>query len=137
MNCDQVDGILLSDTAWMDQASCHDTPQDVFFPEIGRGRARGGRKAQEALSRAKEICAFCPVKTVCLNYALEHRIKDGIWGGKSEEERAAMRRRASTTPIKHGTNGGYRRHHERNIPPCDACREAHAVAERQRKERAA
>jgi WhiB family redox-sensing transcriptional regulator len=137
MNADQVDAILLSDTAWMDRASCHDTPQDVFFPEIGRGRARGGRKAQEVLSRAKGICAFCPVKADCLNYALEHRIEDGIWGGASEEERRAMRRQASTTPIRHGTNGGYRRHHERKDPPCDACREAHAEAERVRKGRAA
>jgi WhiB family redox-sensing transcriptional regulator len=89
MNADQVDAILLSDTAWMDRASCHDTPQDVFFPNVGRGR--GSRAIQAALSRAKAICAFCPVKTDCLNYALEHRIEDGIWGGASEEERRAMR----------------------------------------------
>jgi WhiB family redox-sensing transcriptional regulator len=116
------------DITWMDRASCQDSPPDVFFPEIGRGRSRGGRKAQEVLSRAKGICAF---------YALQHRIEDGIWGGKSEEERRAMRRQASTTPIRHGTNGGYRRHHERKDPPCDACREAHAEAERVRKGRAA
>jgi WhiB family redox-sensing transcriptional regulator len=123
------------DITWMDRASCQDSPPDVFFPNVGRGR--GNRAIQAALSRAKAICAFCPVKTDCLNYALEHRIEDGIWGGASEEERRAIRRQASTTPIRHGTNGGYRRHHERKDPPCDACRQAHAEAERVRKGRAA
>lgn len=33
------------------------------------------------------LCAVCPVRAQCLEYALAHRIDDGVWGGASERER--------------------------------------------------
>jgi WhiB family redox-sensing transcriptional regulator len=35
---------------------------------------------------AKRICSQCPVRAECLQYALEHRKLDGVWGGRDERE---------------------------------------------------
>lgn len=53
----------------------------IFFPEQG-----GNTK------EAKCLCARCPVRTQCLEYALRRGEKFGIWGGKTEKERRKMRR---------------------------------------------
>jgi WhiB family redox-sensing transcriptional regulator len=34
----------------------------------------------------------CPVRRQCLEWALTHDEKHGVWGGKSERERRTMRR---------------------------------------------
>ena len=49
---------------------------------------------------ARRICAECPVKAPCLEYALQNRIDHGVWGGASERERRriARRRRLSGSP---------------------------------------
>ena len=47
-----------------------------MFPHDGGG-----------VSIAIRLCAACPVRAQCLEYALAHRIDDGIWGGSSERER--------------------------------------------------
>jgi WhiB family redox-sensing transcriptional regulator len=56
---------------------------------------------------ARRICADCPVKEPCLEYALHNRIEHGVWGGASERERRRIARRrrgiaaapiASTSP---------------------------------------
>lgn len=75
----------LDDTTWMERGVCRDTPPDVFFP--GKGQATG-----PAVTRAKAICAFCPVKVPCLEYALRLNIRHGVWGGTSERERARIRK---------------------------------------------
>jgi len=36
---------------------------------------------------AKAICATCPVREECLEYALETNQDSGIWGGLDEEQR--------------------------------------------------
>lgn len=46
------------------------------------------------MSRAKLICASCPVRPDCLSYALDHRQEQGIWGGLTEEERHRIPRRS-------------------------------------------
>lgn len=67
---------LDDDAAWMDDALCAQTDPEAFFPEKG-----GSTRA------AKSVCAACPVRQECLNYALEHRETSGIWGGLSAQER--------------------------------------------------
>ena len=42
---------------------------------------------------AQRICAECPVAEACLEYALEHHIDHGVWGGASERERRRILRR--------------------------------------------
>jgi WhiB family transcriptional regulator, redox-sensing transcriptional regulator len=43
--------------------------------------------------KAKAICAVCPIRAECLEYALGHPARHGIWGGLNAEELAAERRR--------------------------------------------
>lgn len=66
---------------WADEAICAQTDPDAFFPEKG-----GSTK------EAKRICQGCPVREDCLNYAIEHDERFGIWGGHSERERRAIKR---------------------------------------------
>lgn len=64
------------DTEWMGQGNCRDEPPAVFFPSDGVG-----------VEVARRLCATCPVKEPCLEYALRNRIDHGVWGGASERER--------------------------------------------------
>lgn len=42
---------------------------------------------------AEKICGDCDLRAVCLGYALVNGVKDGVWGGTTERERRAIRRR--------------------------------------------
>ena len=66
---------------WMARGSCASTPPGVFFPSDGAG-----------VEVAKRICAGCRVAGSCLDYALEHRIDHGVWGGCSERQRRRILR---------------------------------------------
>lgn len=70
---------------WQAQGACLGADPDLFFPE------RNGD-----VRPAKAICATCPVKRECLDYALETRQMFGIWGGLSEKQRKALRPRRRT-----------------------------------------
>lgn len=71
---------------WQYQGSCRDYDDTLFFhPEGERGSAR--RKRAES---AKAICATCPVLMQCREQSLKVREPYGVWGGLSEEERAAI-----------------------------------------------
>jgi len=67
--------------SWQDIALCAQTDPEAFFPEKG-GSTR----------EAKKVCRSCDVRTECLEYALEHDERFGIWGGLSERERRRLRR---------------------------------------------
>jgi WhiB family transcriptional regulator, redox-sensing transcriptional regulator len=62
--------------------------QLFFGPDGERMQQRESREA-----KAVVVCALCPVRAPCLDYALENSIRHGIWGGLNEEERARERRR--------------------------------------------
>ena len=68
---------------WRDAASCRSSDPDVFFPD---------GEDVEAIGRAKEICAACPVREECLAFAVELNQTDGIWGGRTPAERRRLRR---------------------------------------------
>lgn len=67
-----------------DKALCAQTDPEAFYPEKG-GSTR----------EAKQICGRCEVKVECLQYALDHDERFGIWGGLSERERRRLKRRVS------------------------------------------
>ncbi len=69
------------DRVWMLEAKCLDADPEAFFPEKG-GSTR----------EAKRICATCPVRGECLDYALANDERFGIWGGLSERERRRAKR---------------------------------------------
>ena len=66
---------------WQTDALCAQTDPEAFFPEKG-GSTRD----------AKRVCSACPVRDECLDYAMAHDEKFGIWGGLSERERRRLRR---------------------------------------------
>jgi WhiB family redox-sensing transcriptional regulator len=68
---------------WQERALCAQTDPEAFFPEKG-GSTR----------EAKRICSGCDVRAECLDYALAHDERFGIWGGLSERERRRLRRPA-------------------------------------------
>jgi WhiB family redox-sensing transcriptional regulator len=70
------------DTIWMAEGNCAQEKPTVFFPSDGVG-----------VEVARRICATCPVKEPCLEYALEQRIDHGVWGGCSERERRRILKR--------------------------------------------
>ncbi len=74
----------LEPQAWAEHAKCLQAEPDIFFPDKG-GSTR----------EAKRICALCEVRQECLEYALEHDERFGIWGGLSERERRKLKRLAS------------------------------------------
>lgn len=70
---------------WQFEGLCRTTSPEVFFhPEGERGPAR--RRRDE---RAKQVCAVCPVLDQCRTHALALREPYGVWGGMTEDERAA------------------------------------------------
>lgn len=69
---------------WQDEALCAQTGGDFFFPEPG-----------SSVREAKRICAMCRIRQACLEYALAHDERFGVWGGLSEKERLALRRDAA------------------------------------------
>lgn len=73
---------LPEETNWQERALCAQTDPEAFFPEKG-GSTR----------EAKRICGGCAVRSQCLEYALEHDERFGIWGGLSERERRRLKRR--------------------------------------------
>ncbi|RPK80450.1 MULTISPECIES: WhiB family transcriptional regulator [Streptomyces] len=73
---------------WRLHAACREEDPDLFFP-IG---STGPAVVQTA--EAKAVCGTCPVQAACLEWALENGQDSGIWGGLSENERRALKRRS-------------------------------------------
>ena len=71
---------------WRIDATCRDEDTSIFFSEDPADAAR-----------AVSMCAGCPVRQSCLEFALESRQGDGIWGGLTELERRRERRRRRQT----------------------------------------
>ena len=94
--------------SWMDEAPCFGRDVD-FFPGVG-----------DRATAAKALCASCPVRQTCLDYALTNGIGHGVWGGLNETERAKLRK-AERARIDHGTVSGYSAHRKRGEAACPEC----------------
>ncbi|MFF7795600.1 WhiB family transcriptional regulator [Streptomyces sp. NPDC007991] len=66
---------------WRDYASCREVDPELFFP-VGNGIVIAQQTEQ-----AKKVCGGCPVRTSCLEWALDTDQRLGVWGGLSEDER--------------------------------------------------
>jgi WhiB family transcriptional regulator, redox-sensing transcriptional regulator len=53
---------------------------------MGEGRLDKARRE----GRAKAICAACPVRKDCLDYAIATHEPHGVWGGLNELERRPL-----------------------------------------------
>ena len=72
---------------WRHKAVCRDEDPELFFPVGNSGPALA------QIADAKLVCNRCPVTTECLTWALDSGQDAGVWGGMSEDERRALKRR--------------------------------------------
>jgi len=70
---------------------------ELFFPIGNTG------PALLQIEEAKAVCRRCPVMDQCLQWALESGQDSGVWGGLSEDERRAMKRRAARNRARQAT----------------------------------
>ncbi|PZG15086.1 WhiB family transcriptional regulator [Nonomuraea aridisoli] len=74
---------------WRHRAACRDVDPETFFPIGNSG------PALMQIEEAKQICRSCSVVDACLKWALESGQDAGVWGGLSEDERRALKRRSA------------------------------------------
>jgi WhiB family transcriptional regulator, redox-sensing transcriptional regulator len=72
---------------WRHRAACRDVDPELFFPIGNTG------PALLQIEEAKQVCRRCDVAEACLQWALESSQDAGVWGGLSEDERRALKRR--------------------------------------------
>lgn len=72
---------------WRHRAACRDEDPELFFPIGTTG------PALMQVEDARSVCQRCDVIDVCLEWALSTGQDAGVWGGTSEDERRAMKRR--------------------------------------------
>lgn len=66
---------------WQDRAACIGADSRIFFPVRGA-----------PATAAIKICSTCPVCDDCLEYAMTHVQRLGVWGGQSEKQRRRLRK---------------------------------------------
>ncbi|ASR34584.1 transcription factor WhiB [Prauserella marina] len=76
---------------WRHEAACRDEDPELFFPVSAMGP--GARQSE----RAKAVCARCPVRSECLEYAIDTGLDYGIFGGTTEVERRDLVRARGKT----------------------------------------
>jgi WhiB family redox-sensing transcriptional regulator len=74
---------------WRFEAACLDEDPDLFFPVGNTG------PAILQIEDAKAVCRRCDVVETCLRWALDTGQEAGVWGGLSEDERRALKRRGA------------------------------------------
>jgi WhiB family redox-sensing transcriptional regulator len=72
---------------WRNRAACLDEDPELFFPIGNTGTAL------PQIEEAKAVCGRCKVVETCLEWAMESGQDFGVWGGLSEDERRALKRR--------------------------------------------
>ena len=65
-----------AEVRWRAMAACKGIDSDIFFSNFTKDA-----------DAARAICAKCPVKPDCLEYAIANKETEGIWGGTSEIQR--------------------------------------------------
>lgn len=73
--------IAQTTATWRKRAACRGIDPEVFYPVD-----------DEDAVQAKAICDACPVRQACLEHALAHREREGVWGGATERERRRILR---------------------------------------------
>jgi WhiB family transcriptional regulator, redox-sensing transcriptional regulator len=75
--------------SWRNRAACLDEDPELFFPIGNTG------PALLQIQEAKSVCGRCEVVESCLQLALESGKDTGVFGGLSEDERRALKRRTA------------------------------------------
>jgi WhiB family redox-sensing transcriptional regulator len=75
------------DLSWRLRGACRGLDPEIFY----------SANEDEGVERAKEVCAGCVVQQQCLEFALDNRESEGIWGGATEKERRRILRQRRKT----------------------------------------
>lgn len=70
----------------VEDANCATTDPEAFFPQPGSGNY------EYSAEQLFDICARCPIKRNCLEYAVEFEHDWGIWAGTTPSQRRRMYR---------------------------------------------
>ncbi len=73
--------MALVDVSWRTMAACQGLDAEIFYPPN-----------DDDADIAKSVCAECAVRIACLDYAIDNREHQGIWGGVTARERRRMLR---------------------------------------------
>ena len=92
-NSSPVEGLYIGKKDWFGHANCTGLTHLMFPKE---------HKDITYIAEARRICSDCPVKTQCLEYALEFPSADmhGVWAGLTSRQLAAEQRRRKIKPIR-------------------------------------
>jgi WhiB family redox-sensing transcriptional regulator len=77
----------LESLRWQAHAACRGEMGHDFYPPAN-GERRPERRLRE--SRAKAVCARCPVRAECLDMAVANGERYGVWGGLTDAERRSL-----------------------------------------------
>ena len=66
-------------TMWQASALCTPADEPLFFSELA-----------SKVARAKAICADCPVRQKCLDFAIREDVEFGVFGGLTPDERKVL-----------------------------------------------
>jgi WhiB family redox-sensing transcriptional regulator len=72
---------ITEERPWAVFAACRDRDPDAFFPTT-----------PEQEREAIRVCHGCAVREECLAFAMEARVRFGIWGGLTEKQRRSLGR---------------------------------------------
>lgn len=81
-------GDVANSERWQERAICSQVDPELFFPNKG-----------QSSREAKKVCAECPVKAECLEYALTNHLTSGVYGGLSERERSKLKKPPRPTTL--------------------------------------
>jgi len=73
--------MAIADVVWRSKGACQGLDAEIFYPE-------NEDHAEFALS----VCEQCAVRIACLDYALDTREQQGVWGGATARDRRKMLR---------------------------------------------
>lgn len=86
-----VDAMLSAslEEGWKNFGVCGQTDPELFFPSTNDHHGDNGAQSVAA----RKVCLGCPVRQLCLSYALHHPDEmDGVWGATTKNQRRDMRR---------------------------------------------
>jgi WhiB family redox-sensing transcriptional regulator len=72
---------IFDQAPWRLQAACRGVDPEIFASDL-----------PEMKKTAKKICADCPVRDECLEYALANKEEGGIWGGLTHNQRVRLKK---------------------------------------------
>lgn len=95
------DAIALADlAAEAGELPCQSAP-DLYFPDKDEPGRPSSLDSSSNYVMLKEMCnTICPIRNQCLEYALKHNERHGLWGGMSYPERRNLKRSLKQTVYK-------------------------------------